>query len=105
MKKNIIFGTILFLSSCDFNHFKKCEWTLEPEADNIRKLNKESIEKNFIPVCARNRTTNKQNCNLKADLTYAKEVYGKKFVYNDMVVEKSGSFPRSVLEIKSFCNK
>ena len=101
--KVILLNLMFLVSACDFNHFKECEWTLEPEVKNLHKINAEAKAQSFVPVCARNRVTNKQNCNLKANLTYAKEVYGKMFVYNDMVVEKTGSFPRSVVEIKKFC--
>ena len=44
----------------------------------------------------------KQDCRLQATLEYAEKVYGKKFRYVDMTVEKA-SLPRTVTKIK-FCD-
>jgi hypothetical protein len=93
------------LTACDLNHLESCEWTLEPEKDNIEKLSKEDIGQGYIPVCARNRMTNKQNCNLKAKLDYSKKVFQKKFKYSDLRIDEASKFPKAVVNISSFCSE
>ena len=93
-----------WLFGCDLEHFNKCEWTLEPEKDNLSKVAQADLELGYIPVCVRNRVTNKQNCNLKADLDYTKQVFAKKFRYEDLDIEQEGRFPKTLKNIKQFCD-
>ena len=87
----------LFLLGCDPERKKQCEWTLEPEPTKRGKT-----EPGFIPMCARNWVSRKQDCRLETTLTFAKEVAGKKFRYIDMQVA-SVAIPRKIKEIK-FCD-
>lgn len=98
-----LFFLVVSLTGCDLDNMKKCEWTLEPEADNISKLSESDRQDGFIPVCARNRVTNKQNCNLKAKLDFAKKVFQRKFKYTDLKIDKESKYPKTVQDIKSFC--
>jgi hypothetical protein len=89
----IIFaGTI----GCDPEGKNNCDWTLEPEPKNLG-----MAQDGMIPLCARNRVTIKQDCRLQAPMEFAKQAYGKKFRYSDMVV-KSFGIPRTIATIK-FC--
>jgi hypothetical protein len=85
------------LAGCDPEGKKQCAWVLEPEP----KL-EGTVDPGYIPVCARNRGTMKEDCRLQAPLDYAKQVYGRKFRYVDMRVASPG-LPRTVTEIK-FCD-
>lgn len=89
--------TGFFLFACDPDGKKKCDWTLDPEPSLINK-----VEFGYIPVCARNLVTKKQDCRLQAKLDYAKQSYGKKFRYVDIEV-KSAALPRTITSI-TFCN-
>lgn len=89
--------SVINLSSCDPEGKKECEWVLEPEPNLIGKT-----EKGFIPVCARNRKSMKQDCRLQTSLEKAKSYYGKTFRYVDMEIE-SVALPRTIKEIK-FCD-
>jgi hypothetical protein len=91
-------GIAFLLSACDPDGKKKCEWVLEPEV-NLRG----TTDPGFIPVCARNRTTQKEDCRLQTTLEYAQKIYGRKFRYVDLRVESPG-LPRTVAGIK-FCDK
>ncbi|MBI2603448.1 MAG: hypothetical protein HYW48_10380 [Deltaproteobacteria bacterium] len=92
--------TLLFFTmiSCDPEGRKKCDWVLEPEPDQ-----KERVQWGYIPVCARNRATMKQDCRLQASLQFAKDAHNKKFRYTDMKVA-SPALPRTITDIK-FCDK
>ena len=93
----LIVGLVLsFVISCDKEGKKQCSWYLEPEP----KL-KEKVTQGFIPVCARNRNTMKQDCRLQTTLEKAKDYYGKVFRYSDMSV-KSYGLPRTIDHI-IFC--
>lgn len=85
-----------FISGCDPEGKKQCEWVLEPEP----KLQGKSDE-GFIPVCARNRRTMKQDCRLQTTLEYAQNALNKKFRYDDLKVENFG-LPRTIKSI-DFC--
>lgn len=87
----------LLLNGCDLDGKKDCDWTLEPEP----KL-KGQVDEGFIPVCARNRETMKEDCRFQATLAYAKEVFGRKFRHVDLNPDKS-TFPRTLAKIK-FCD-
>ena len=86
------------LAACDPEGKKQCAWVLEPEP-NL----KGTTDPGFIPVCARNRATMKEDCRLQTTLDYAEKVYGRKFRYTDLRVESPG-LPRTVADIK-FCDK
>jgi hypothetical protein len=79
---------------CDPHNKKKCEWYLMPEPSLIGKSSP-----GFIPVCARNLTINKEYCRLEASMDLAKSVYGKKFRFDDMEIDKAGRFPKKVVKI------
>lgn len=99
MIKSLLFTipfALVTLFSCDPERKKECEWYLMPEPSL-----KSSVDPGFIPVCARNLTSNKQYCRLQAKIEFAKKFYGKKFRFVDMDIETSGRFPRKVLSIKT----
>ncbi len=85
------------LAACDPEGKKTCSWVLEPEP----KLDG-TVDPGYIPVCARNRATMKEDCRLQATVDYAKSVYGKKFRYIDMRVASPG-LPRTITTIR-FCD-
>lgn len=85
-----------FLMACDPDGKKKCQWFIMPNTEKVSK-----VDKGFIPVCARNLDTLKEDCRLQTKLAFAKKVYGKKFRYVDLKV-KSYALPRTIDEIK-FC--
>ncbi len=84
--------------SCDPEGKKECQWTLDPEP----KLIGTTTEPGMIPVCARNRTTNKEDCRFQAPLDFAKSAFEKKFRYVDLESDNS-KLPRVVKKIK-FCS-
>lgn len=96
VNKRLLLMTIYMglLLSCDPEHKKKCEWYLMPDADRLGK-----VEEPFIPVCARNFKTLKQDCRLQAPLEFARNAYNKKFRYIDMKIDGPG-IPRTILSIK-----
>lgn len=94
----LILSLLVFSYACDPEGRKNCDWVLEPEPKNIGK-----VEEGFIPVCARNRKTMKQDCRLQTTLEKAKNFYGKKFRYVDLEV-KSVVIPRTITKI-SFCDR
>jgi hypothetical protein len=98
LKVILSLGASLTLAACDPEGKKNCDWVLEPEA----KLSG-TTDEGFIPVCARNRHTNKEDCRLQTSLEYAEKVYGRKFRYVDMRVERLG-LPRTIGTIK-FCDR
>lgn len=89
----------LTLVACDPEGKKECQWTLEPEP----KLIGTSTEPGMIPVCARNRKTNKEDCRLQAPMDFAKSAWMKKFKYVDLDSDNS-RLPRIVKNIK-FCSE
>lgn len=84
------------VTACDPEGRKKCDWVLEPEPNLLG-----TSTPGYIPVCARNRTTMKQDCRMQATLEFAKTASGKKFRYVDLRLDKA-SVPRTVMNIK-FC--
>lgn len=86
---------VFFMFSCDLDHKKKCEWKLIPDID---RKEDDSIDEGYIPVCARNFITKKQDCRMQATLEYAQESYGKLFRYVDIKI-KSVALPRTVESI------
>ncbi len=89
--------TALTLIACDPDGHKQCAWVLEPETKLIG-----TTTEGYIPVCARNRETMKEDCRLQTPLDFAEKVYGRKFRYVDLRV-KSTSLPRTIDAIK-FCD-
>lgn len=87
----------LLLVACDPEGKKKCDWVLEAEEKLAG-----TTDEGMIPVCARNRTTMKEDCRLQTTLDYAKKVQGRRFRYVDLTV-KSAGLPRTISNIK-FCN-
>jgi hypothetical protein len=99
--KPLVHALLLFaLFSCDPEGKKECQWTLEPEPNLIGTTS----EPGMIPVCARNRTKNKQDCRFQAPLDFAKSAYGKKFKYVDVASDNS-KMPRVIKNIKYCDNK
>lgn len=92
----LIASLCFLMSACDPEGKKKCDWVLEPEPTL-----KETTDEGYIPVCARNRTTQKQDCRLQTNMDYAKQAYGKKFRYVDLKIKGPG-LPRTIESIK-FC--
>jgi hypothetical protein len=87
----------LLLAGCDPEGKKQCSWVLEPEP----KLDG-TADPGYIPVCARNRTTMKEDCRLQTTVEYAKKVLERKFRYVDLRYARPG-LPRTITEIK-FCD-
>ena len=99
MPRYLLLTTILagLLTGCDPEGKKQCDWVLEPEP----KLDG-TVDPGFIPVCARNRKTMKEDCRLQATIDYAKSVLNRKFRYTDMRVASPGR-PRTITTSK-FCD-
>ena len=91
-----IMMTFLLLWACDPDGKKNCAWVLEPEPSL-----KGKVEEGYIPMCARNRRTMKQDCRLQATEEQAREYMGKMFRYSDLKV-KSVALPRSIKNL-TFC--
>lgn len=85
-----------FLVACDPDGKKNCDWVLEAEPTL-----KDKVTSGYIPVCARNRVTNKQDCRLQSSLEFAKKSFGKKFRYTELEIE-SVALPRTIKRI-TFC--
>lgn len=83
--------------ACDPEGKKACDWVLEPEPKLIGQA-----DEGFIPVCARNRTTMKEDCRLQTTMEFAQKAFGRKFKYVDLKVESPG-LPRTVASI-SYCD-
>lgn len=64
---------------------------------NVDKIGK--TDEGFIPVCARNMVSMKEDCRLQTTLDFAKKIYGKKFKYVDLKVKTFG-MPRTIKELK-----
>lgn len=97
MRMAACLAAALTLSACDPDGKRDCSWVLEPEPKLIG-----TTEEGKIPVCARNRDKMKEDCRLQTNLDYAKKVYGRKFRYVDLRVNKA-SLPRTIDSIR-FCD-
>lgn len=86
------------LTGCDPEGRQKCQWTLEPEPKLIG-----TTQEGLIPVCARNRVTNHQDCRFQTTLKFAEESWTKKFRYVDIDADASKA-PKVIRKIK-FCDK
>lgn len=86
------------LSACDPDGRKKCQWVLEPDPTLLHR-----VDDGYVPVCARNRETMKQDCRLQTTLEFAKSTSGKTFRYVDMEIEKAGKV-KKITKIE-YCTK
>lgn len=86
-----------WLTACDPEGREKCQWTLEPEPKLIG-----TTEPGLIPVCARNRTTNHEDCRFQAPLDFAKGAWTRKFRYVDIDADSSKA-PKVIRNIK-YCD-
>ena len=93
MRLLILGSVIMLLSGCDPEHRKRCEWYLIPEPESTI-----SIAPGFIPVCARNFVTNKQDCRMQATLEFAQNIYNKKFKHSEIKTDGPG-IPRTIESI------
>ena len=91
------FFFLCLIFACDPEGKKDCAWVLEPEPEL-----KNRVDKGFIPVCARNRKTKKQDCRLQTTLEKAKGYYGRKFRYSELKVKDYG-IPRTITDVR-FCD-
>lgn len=87
----------MVLMGCDPQGKEKCQWTLEPEPKLIG-----TTEPGLIPVCARNRETNSEDCRFQATLDFSKGAWTRKFRYVDIDVDPSKA-PRVIRSIK-YCD-
>jgi hypothetical protein len=87
------------LTSCDPEGRKECEWALEPEPSLVADVNQPGM----IPVCARNRKTNKQDCRFQTTLELAKSAWNRKFRY-DHIDANMKHLPRIINKI-TFCDE
>lgn len=94
MSVPLVATILLSLWGCDPEGKKDCAWELEPDSSYIDK-----VEAGFVPLCARNRTTMKQDCRLQAKLDFAKAAKGRKFRYDDLKVDRFG-LPRTIKTIE-----
>lgn len=85
-----LFAAGFMLTACDPYHKNKCEWYLVPEPDHA-----DSVESGWVALCARNYVINKQRCQLRAKLGFAKKVFNKPFRYTSLKV-KPGKYPKEV---------
>ena len=90
-----ITGFLGIFSGCDKERKSQCEWYLVPDESRIK-----DVKDGLIPVCARNYTSNKQDCRLQTTLDFAKSAYLKTFRYTDLKVKTYGN-PRTITEIKT----
>lgn len=84
----------LLLSSCDPEGRQQCQWTLEPEPKLIG-----TTEEGLIPVCARNRVTDRQDCRFQTTLAFAESAWTKKFRYVDIDADATKA-PKVIRKIK-----
>jgi len=71
-------------------------WILEPDPGRIGQ-----VDAGYVPVCARNWETRKQDCRLQVNLDFAKKHQQKRFRYIDMKVKDYG-IPRTITQVR-FC--
>jgi hypothetical protein len=82
------------LTGCDPEGRQECQWTLEPEPKLIGKT-----EEGLIPLCARNRVTNREDCRFQGTMEFAKQAWTKKFRYVDIDADASKA-PKVIRGIK-----
>ncbi len=93
----LIFSSAAF-RGCQSEGKKDCDWVLEPAPENAGKA-----DEGYVPVCARNRTADRQDCQLQIKLELAKTTDGKKFRYSDIKFGEK-NFPK-IIESISFCDR
>ncbi len=93
----ILLVSLFGLTSCDPEGRQECQQTLEPEPKLIGKT-----DEGYIPVCARNRVTNKEDCRFQVSLEFAKTAWAKKFKYVDIDADASKA-PKVIKKIK-YCD-
>jgi len=89
---------LFWVAGCDPDGRKDCDWVLEPEPNNTQE-----VEAGYIPVCARNRKTMKEDCRMQATLEFAKKVYGRKFRLSE-VEYSNKTYPKTVVDL-TYCDK
>ena len=94
---SVTLALALGLVACDPEGKKQCAWVLEPEP----KLDG-TTDPGYIPVCARNRATMKEDCRLQATVEFAKSALERKFRYVDLRWDRPG-LPRTVTKI-TYCD-
>lgn len=87
------------LFGCDPEGKEKCQWTLEPEP---KLIGAGTLEPGNIPLCARNRVTNHEDCRYQAPLDFAKSAWTRKFRYVDIEADASKA-PKVIRTIK-YCD-
>jgi hypothetical protein len=97
LKIMIAFSAAAILTACDPEGKENCDWTLEPETSLIG-----TTEPGMIPVCARNRVKNKQDCRFQTTLDFAKSAWNRKFKFVDIKADMR-KMPRVITDIK-FCS-
>jgi hypothetical protein len=98
LKVVLALSLLISIAGCDPEGHKNCDWVLEPEPSL-----KDKVDPGYIPVCARNRVTLKQDCRMQTTIEYAKKVFKKKFRYVDLRIDNPG-LPRTISNIK-FCDE
>lgn len=88
------------LTGCDPEGYKDCAWTLEPEPKLIDTI----TDLGMIPVCARNREKNREDCRFQTTIDFSKSAWTRKFKYVDIVSDKA-KFPRTISAINYCDNK
>jgi hypothetical protein len=101
MNKALCFASILLflIAGCDPEGRKECEWTLEPEQKLIG-----TTEEGLIPVCARNRKRNREDCRFQVSMEFAKGAWTRLFRYDDIDSDDSKA-PKVIRSIKYCDNK
>lgn len=87
----------MVLTACDPEGKEKCQWTLEPEPKLIG-----HTDPGLIPLCARNRETNHEDCRFQGTLEFARSAWTKKFRYVDIDADASKA-PKVIRSIK-YCD-
>jgi hypothetical protein len=98
LKIMVAFSAVVVLTGCDPDGKENCDWTLEPETTLIGT----TTEPGMIPVCARNRVTNKQDCRFQTTMDFAKSAWNRKFKFVDIKADMR-KLPRIITDIK-FCS-
>ncbi len=97
VEKLIVLLSFVWVVGCDPDGRKDCDWVLEPEPNNVA-----NVEPGFVPVCARNRKTMKEDCRMQATLEFAKKVYGRKFRLSE-VEYSTKTYPKTISDL-TYCD-
>ena len=93
----LLAAALLSGCGCDFEGKKQCAWVLEPDPER-----ESPVDEGYVPVCARNRESMKQDCRLQITLELGKKSEGKMFRYVDMKIA-SPALPRTITSI-TYCD-